>query len=116
MQGILYEDASVFTYLFVTVLAGGGGAWMTGRACANTWRPVAVLAVYALILTLGVRFIHFSIFGGTLLSLHYLVSDAAVLEIIAFLGYRLTKARLMVRQYYWLYEPAGPFGWKSRTG
>ena len=73
MQGILYEEASSLTFVFVTLLLGGLGAWMTGRACAKTWRPRTILALYVAILAVGIRFIHFSIFGGTLLSPHYYV-------------------------------------------
>lgn len=46
MQGIIYEEASVLTFLFVTIVLGGLGAWMTGRACAKTWRPRIVMAIY----------------------------------------------------------------------
>ena len=35
MQGILYEESSVWLFLLVTCVLGGGGAWMTGRACAH---------------------------------------------------------------------------------
>ena len=87
MQGILYEEASSLTFIFVTLLLGGFLALLTGRACAKTWRPRLVMAIYIAILTIGSRFIHFSIFGGT---------------------------RQMVTQYYWLYEAAGPFSWKAR--
>lgn len=116
MQGILYEESSVLVYIFVTFVLGGGGAWMTGRACANTWRHEYILAFYTAILAVGIRFIHFSIFGATLLSAYYYIVDLIALEIIAFLGYRFTKTNLMVRQYYWLYRAAGPFAWTSRSG
>ena len=34
MQGILYEEPSVWLFLLVTLVMGGGAAWMTGRAMA----------------------------------------------------------------------------------
>lgn len=114
MQGILYEESSILTFFFVTLLLGGLGAWMTGRACAKTWKPRIVLAVYVAILAVGIRFIHFSIFSGTLLSLHYYIVDGLVLEAIAFAGFQFTRARQMATQYYWLYEITGPFSWKGR--
>ncbi|WP_237153556.1 DUF6867 family protein [Oryzibacter oryziterrae] len=114
MQGILYDEQSFLVFLFVTLLLGGLGAWMTGRACAMTWRTRQVMAIYVLILTAGVRFIHFSIFNATLLSLHYYVVDAVVLEAIAFLGFQFKRTRQMVTQYYWLYEASGPFAWKAK--
>ncbi len=39
MQGILYEEQSIWLFLLVTVCMGGWAAWMTGRAVAITWRP-----------------------------------------------------------------------------
>lgn len=114
MQGILYEEASFFVFLFVTVILGGGGAWMTGRACALTWRPIAPLIFYLLILACAVRFIHYALFGGTLLTLHYFVVDAIILLLIGLAGYRFTRTNQMVNQYYWLYERAGPFSWRSK--
>ena len=38
MQGILYQEGTIWHFLFVSGLLGGGAAWMTGRACAQTWR------------------------------------------------------------------------------
>jgi hypothetical protein len=36
----------------------------------------------------AVRFIHFALFGGTLLSLHYYVVDSAICLAFGFLGFR----------------------------
>jgi len=115
MQGILYEEPSFFLFGLVTVLMGGWAAWMTGRAMAVTWRPYPVLVLYLLILAAGVRFIHFALFDGTLLTLHYYLVDAAVVLIIGSTGYRYTRARQMTTQYRWLYERTGPFSWRERT-
>ncbi len=38
MQGILYEEPSFWLFFLITCLLGGWAAWMTGRACASTWR------------------------------------------------------------------------------
>ncbi|HUG62352.1 MAG TPA: hypothetical protein VMP03_10930 [Methylomirabilota bacterium] len=114
MQGILYEETSLLSFVLVTVIMGGGTAWMTGRACAVTWRPLYVLIFYLLILGVGVRFIHFSVFESTLFSLQYYAVDAIYCIIIGVLGFRFTRANQMVRQYYWIYEKAGPINWKPR--
>lgn len=114
MQGILYEEASFLTFLFITVGLGGLGGWMTGRASARTWKPYATLAFYLLLVAAAVRFIHFSIFGGTLLSAHYYIADAVVIFIIGFLGYEYTRTRMMVRQYYWLYRQTGWIGYRAK--
>jgi hypothetical protein len=63
-----------------------------------------------------VRFIHFALFGGTMLTLHYYIVDTIVLLIIGTLGYRYTRTNQMVRQYHWLYEKTSPFGWREKTG
>jgi hypothetical protein len=116
MQGILYEEPSVWLFGLVTVLLGGWAAWTTGRATAGTWRPYWQCFVYLLLLAGVVRFIHFALFGGTLLSLHYYLVDAAVLLIIGSIGFRYTRARQMTTQYRWLYERSGPLSWRERSG
>jgi hypothetical protein len=114
MHQYLYEEASFFSFALVTLVMGGVTAWMTGRACAMTWRPVPILVFYLLLLGIGVRFIHFSVFHGTLLSPYYYVVDTIILLIIGLIGYRFTRANQMVRQYYWIYEKAGLVGWKPK--
>jgi hypothetical protein len=114
MQGLLHEEPSILVFLFVTCILGGAGAWMTGRACALTWRPYGPLLVYLLILSFAVRFIHSALFGATLLSLHYWLVDLVVLLVIGSIGYRYTLAEQMASQYYWLYEKAGLFSWRPR--
>ena len=114
MVGVVYED-SLFNFLLITVIMGGAAAWMTGRACAMTWRPYGVLVAYLAILTAAVRFIHFAPFGGTLLSLHYYGVDFVVVLIIGLLGYRYTRVRQMASRYGWLFEATGPLSWKSRS-
>lgn len=116
MQGILYEESSIWLFLLITVIMGGWAAWMTGRAMALTWRPFWQLVAYLLILAGAVRFIHFALFEGTLLSLHYYLVDAVVILAIGALGFRYVRARQMTTQYRWLYERTGPFSWRERAG
>ncbi len=110
----LYEEGSLGVFLLITIALGGGAAWLSGRAIAATWRPWWHVAFYMLILALAVRFMHFALFEGTLLSLHYYLVDTAFCLIFGFLGFRATRARQMVTQYRWIYMPAGPFGWARR--
>lgn len=114
-QGSLHEAPSIWLFLFVTCGMGGWGAWMTGRAMASTWRRYPVLVAYLLILGLAVRFIHFALFQGTLLSLHYYLIDTVVVQAIGALGYRMTRADQMTSRYRWLYLPDGPLFWKDRA-
>lgn len=115
LQGYVYEEASIWLFLLVTCLMGGWAAWMTGRAMASTWRSAAHLFAYLLILGAAVRFIHFALFDGTLLSLHYYLVDTAVVQIVGAFGYRKTRAAQMVDKYRWLHVADGPFFWKDRT-
>ena len=114
MQGILYEEQSFWLFGLVTVCMGGWAAWMTARAIAATWRPLWQCVAAMAVLGAAVRFIHYALFHGTLLSLHYYLVDTIVVLAIGLFGYRYTRARQMTTQYHWLYERAGPLSWRER--
>ena len=114
MQGFLHEEGSFGVFLLVTIILGGGAAALSGRAIAATWRPWGQLVAYSLILGGAVRFIHFALFGGTLLSAHYYLVDSAVCLAFALLGFRATRAAQMVTQYRWLNMPDGPLRWRRK--
>jgi hypothetical protein len=114
MQGYFYEESSLGVFLLVTLFLGGGASWLTGRAIAITWRPWAQLVGYTLILGMTVRFLHFSLFGGTLLSLYYYLVDTALLFIISLLGYAMTRTNQMVTQYHWITKRVGFLSWRKR--
>ena len=113
-MGILWQNSFV-AFLVLTVLLGGGGAWMTGRAVARSWSAVRILFVYMALLACGIRFLQFSLFGDGLLSLHYWLVTYAIYLIISFAGWRYTRTLQMVTQYRWLYERSGPFSWRDRA-
>ncbi|WP_421723034.1 DUF6867 family protein [Bauldia sp.] len=112
-MGVLWEN-SAGVFIAVTVVLGGGASYLTGRAVAITWRPIFKLVGYVLLLTAATRFIHYALFEGTLVSLHYFVVDFIVLFALGFFGYRVTRARQMTSQYGWLYTRVGPFNWRQR--
>jgi hypothetical protein len=112
MSGIIYEEEYIGLFLLVTVFMGGGAAWLAGRAIASTWRPWWHVAGYMLILGAAVRFIHFALFEGTLLSPQYYAVDTAVCLIFGFLGYRATRTGQMTTQYAWINRRAGFLHWK----
>jgi hypothetical protein len=99
MHGLLYEEASLGTFLFVTMALGGAAGWLSGRAVALTWRPRWSLIPAAMAVGLGVRFIHFALFDATFLSLQYYAVDTVVIFIAAFAGYRVSRTRQMASQY-----------------
>jgi hypothetical protein len=121
-MGAIWE-VSFGTFLLVTVILGGGAAWITGRAMALTWGSWWQLGVYIALLAAAVRFIHFSLFGGSFFlplatfqtALHYYFVDLAVLVVLAALGRQTTRARQMSSQYGFLYRRAGPLGWRRHS-
>ncbi len=114
MQGILYEEPSAMQFVVITLVIGGWTAWRAGKACAETWRKPHVLALYTLLLAVGVRFLHFALFGGTFLSPHYYLVDAAILLAFSFAAYRFTRTNQMTTAYYWLYKKTSPFSWAEK--
>jgi hypothetical protein len=114
MSGILYEETSIWQFFFVTCLLGGWAAWMTGRACAMTWRSYSSLIVYLLVLGVAVRFIHHALFEGTMLTVQFYVVDTIILIALGTLGFRYTRTNQMVTQYHWLYERASLLSWRDR--
>lgn len=113
-ENSLLWEVTFWEFLFVTVMLAGGAAYVTGRAVAKAWLGHAYLVWYVVLLAAATRFIHFALFRGSLLSVHYYVVDLIVLLIIAFAGFRITRATQMARQYGFAYERTGPFGWKLR--
>ena len=105
----------VLVFLIFTVVFMGGAGYLTGQALATTWRPVSQLVAYSLLLGAFDRFLVFALFKGQLLSLSAFAIDSCVILLIAFVGFRVTRVRIMVTQYPWLYESKGPLSWKNRV-
>src|SRR5262249_22041523 len=99
LMGVLFEEDSLGVFLLVTVLLGGGAAWLAGRAIAPAWRPWWGLIPYMLILGVAIRSFHVTLFDGTALSPRYYAVDTAVALIFAGLGFHLTRKAQMRRQY-----------------
>jgi len=115
MQGVIYEEGSIWIFLFTTILIGGGAAWMTGRSVALNWGSLGLLVVYLLLLGAGVRFVHHALYDGTMFSLHYYIVDTIVVFVFGLVAYRFTRAGQMASQYGWLYERSGPLSWRARS-
>lgn len=113
-MGILYDN-SAFAFVVVTILLGGGAAWLTGRALAKSWQPAWQALVYCAMLALPVRFLHFALGGGTLLSAQFLVVDALFLIALGYLSFRIAQTTTMVNQYPWLYERTSPISWSEKS-
>jgi hypothetical protein len=115
MQSLLYEEGSFGVFLLVSVILGGGAAMLAGRAVAMTWRPWWQIVAYMLILGWAVRFIHFALFGGTLLSFHYYVVDSVICMTFALVGFQAARASQMVTQYRWINAPDGWLRWRRKA-
>jgi hypothetical protein len=118
MDGVLWPDSAYGLSIFIvlTLLLGGLGAWATGRAMAQTWRPMPMLALYMVFLTAGVRFLHYALYwrlGESLLSVHYFIVDYVWLMIVGVLGYRFMRAKQMATQYSWAFERSG-LNWRAK--
>jgi hypothetical protein len=99
LQDFLYEQDFLGAFILVTLVLGGGAAWIAGQTIAQTWRPWWQVVFYMLILGAAQRFFHFALFGGTLLSEYYYAVDSLIAIAIGLLGFRVARARQMKRQY-----------------
>jgi hypothetical protein len=115
MGGVLWADEpyGLFTFVLITLVLGGAGAWATGRAMARTWRPMPMLVPYMILLTAAVRFLHYALYGEPLLSPALFVSAYVWLMLVGALGYRAMRAAQMATQYSWAYERAG-LNWRLK--
>jgi len=113
MESLLGNSLGV--YFGLTVCLMGFAAFMTGQALAVTWKPAWHALAYVLLLGFADRFLAFALFGASLLSPAAYLIDTATLVAIALLAWRLGRVHKMVTQYPWLYERAGPLGWRSKA-
>jgi hypothetical protein len=110
----LYADEAWLQVLLVTGVIGGGAAFLAGRAIASTWRPFWSVLIYMAMLGAAVRFVHFALFEGTLLSPVSYVADTLYLIVMGSLAWRMTRAAQMATQYHWLYERTSPLTWRQK--
>ena len=110
----LYTEETLLQTIFITFIVGCGCAWQAGRSIALTWRPLAAVIRSMILLGFAVRFLHFALFQETLFAPLAYLFETACLILMASLAWRYTRARQMVRQYYWLYEPNGLLSWRPR--
>jgi hypothetical protein len=101
-------------FLVMTLVLFGGAAFLTGQALAQNWRPAWQIPPSALLLAAADRFLHYALFGAELAPVAGFSATAALFALLAAAAYYLTRARKMVRQYPWLYERRGPFGWHEK--
>ena len=113
-MGELYASETPLQVVLVTGLIGGGAAWLTGRAIAQTWRPFWHVVLYVALLGAAVRFVHFALFQADLIAPASYAADTLYLLALGALAWRATRAAQMVTQYDWLFERTGPLSWRPR--
>jgi hypothetical protein len=105
---------SLGDFLLVSLVLGGGAAWLTGKAVARAWGPLFHLALYCVLLAAAVRFCHFALFGDELFAPVTSVAEVLFLAAVAALGFRSVRKRQMSVQYGWMFVPAGPLSWRRQ--
>jgi hypothetical protein len=111
MRQLLGGDPGPFVGM--TILFGIA-AMLTGRAMAETWRSAWQVVPAALALAAAEHFLLFALFGANLWSVGGFGAASMLLLAVTAASYFSARARKMVRQYPWLYEPSGPFGWRPK--
>lgn len=107
---------SLGVFIGLTLVLAGSAAMATGRALAQTWRPVWQILPYGLLLGATDRFLSYALFEEELLHLPGFLTCSAILIALAYLAYRLAQTSKMLSQYPWLYERAGLFSVRERSG
>ena len=110
----LVSDNGPWVFLALTVVIGGAGAFLAGRGLARVWKPYWRVFAYTALLAAAVRFFHYALFDGNLLSLYYYLITNVVLLAVASFGFRLMRTTQMVTHYRWLYERTSPLTWRER--
>jgi hypothetical protein len=89
----------LWVFILLTVILGGGMAFVSGKSIAETWRPLWQVPAYMFLLSLAVRFSHFALFEEVMVSGRNLLVDFSVLLGLALIGYRVARQRQMATQY-----------------
>ena len=92
---------SLWTFVGLTLVLGGAGAFVSGRAVAGGWRSPLMAAFYAVPLAAAARFLHSALFDEPTDAAQALLAFA-LLAAFALAGYFLARRRQMARQYPWL--------------
>ena len=75
-----------FVLLLLTIVLGGGAAWRTGQAVAESWGELWPVVAYSLPIAGAVRFLDYALFGGPLLSVESFAITFLILALIALDG------------------------------
>jgi hypothetical protein len=101
MPAWLYTSGpnGLWVFMLLTVILGGGMAFVSGKSIAETWRPLWQVPVYMLLLAAAVRFMHFALFEEVLVSARNFAVDFGILLAMSLAGYRMARSQQMSTQY-----------------
>ena len=75
------SDDGPWVFLVMTVILGGGAAFLAGRGLARSWKPFWRLFFYLALLAAAVRFFHYALFSGKLTSVYYYLVTYVILAL-----------------------------------
>ncbi len=58
------SDDGLGVFLVLTVIIGGGAAFLAGRGLARSWKPFWRVFLYMALLAAAIRFFHYALFDG----------------------------------------------------
>lgn len=93
------DPRQLASFLLVSLVLGGAGAFATGRALASTWQPFYLAVIEAALLTAAERFLHFVLFQEPIAVSPAWAVDYGLLLAIAALAYYRRRAHQMARHY-----------------
>ena len=105
---------TLFNVALFNLAIVGPASFAAGHAVALAWRHPAKVALYAGLLSAGLRFLDYALANGELWSVGGFLLGWIVQLAICALAFRLTRTRQMVRQYPWLYRRKGLLDWEQR--
>lgn len=112
-EAILSKSIAVFVILG---LVFGLCAWLAGQAAARGWRSMRVALGYSVLIAMADRFLLFALRDASLLDPLGFAIALLIFPSIAALAFRWNQVDMMVSQYPWLYERAGPLAWRVVPG
>ena len=92
---------NIWTFLVLTLVLGGAGAFVTGRTMAHTWRERWKAVAYMVPLSAAVRFLHYALFDEPS-DLVHAAPTFVFLAAFALAGFAHARGRRMRAQYPWL--------------
>ncbi len=102
-----FLTGDVWVFVGLTLTLGGVAAFAAGRSLAQNWGPLWLLALYALPLCFGLRFLHWSLFAEPLDAPYAAALAYGWVLAVESLGYRMTRVAMMARQYPWIFAHKG---------